>query len=230
MGPFIVKGLPPQIQGTLSAFSDCFQLAADVLVHPAHARHCPEDDQAGPAPNRFLAPPTRPTSGSSPAALADWQRASRYRCGSLRASRGAQISAQNFCAPFRSGHLPPHAPQGDNGYSSRTVKGSQRLSPFLHQPLKSTVHTSLRAAASRPLLKRPASGARRRRRFCVRPVLSKTLLTVLSLATSPCRRKYNSRILRGPQAACAQLQTHDFTHLLFWQLLRMAFRPPRLFC
>ena len=73
------------------------------------------------------------------------------------------------------------------------------MSPFLHQPLKSTVHTSLRAAASRPLLKRPASGARRRRRFCVRPVLSKTLLNVLALATSPCRRKYNSRILRGPR-------------------------------
>src|SRR5205085_7408115 len=39
-----------------------------------HARRCPEDDLAGPVPNRFLTLPTRPTSGSSPAALADWQR------------------------------------------------------------------------------------------------------------------------------------------------------------
>src|SRR6266404_7794515 len=36
--------------------------------------------------------------------------------------------------------------------------------------------------------------------------LSRTLLNVLSLATSPCPRKYNSRILRGPQAICASFK------------------------
>jgi len=58
----------------------------------------------------------------------------------------------------------------------------------------------------RPLLKRPASGARRRRRFCVRAARSNTRLEVLSLATSPCRRKNNSRILRGPQDMCASFR------------------------
>src|SRR5207248_7574185 len=43
-------------------------------------------------------------------------------------------------------------------------------------------------------------------RFCVSAARSNTRLNVLSLATSPCRRKYNSRILRGPQAACASFR------------------------
>src|SRR5207237_10197407 len=51
----------------------------------------------------------------------------------------------------------------------------------------------------RPLLKRPASGARRRRRFCVRAARSNTRLEVLSLATSPCRRKIPfSYLARSP--------------------------------
>jgi hypothetical protein len=83
--------------------------------------------------------------------------------------------------------------------SSRTVKGSHRRPRLLHHPLKSTVHTSLGCPARRPLLKRPASLERRRcRRFSVKPARSSTRLKVLSLATFPCRRKYNSRILRGP--------------------------------
>src|ERR1700732_5199609 len=70
-------------------------------------------------------------------------------------------------------------------YSSRTVKGSQRLPHLLHHPLKSTVHNSLAAPARRPLHKRPASVDRRLRRFCVKPARSRTRLRVLSLTTSP---------------------------------------------
>ncbi len=51
--------------------------------------------------------------------------------------------------------------------SSRTVNGSHRFPQLLHQPLKSTVHTSLGARALRPLHRRPASRELRRRRFCV---------------------------------------------------------------
>src|SRR5436853_5228193 len=83
---------------------------------------------------------------------------------------------------------------------------SHRSPPTLLIPLTSTVHTSLDTLARRPLLKRPASLARARRRFCVNPARSNTRLNVLSLATSPCRRKYNSRILRGPQDKCASFK------------------------
>ena len=72
--------------------------------------------------------------------------------------------------------------------------------------MKSTVQTSFAAAPRRPLLKRPATLARRFGRFCVSPARSKTRLKVLSLATAPWRRKYNSRILRGPQLPCANFK------------------------
>src|ERR1035438_1680462 len=83
--------------------------------------------------------------------------------------------------------------------SSRTVNGSQRCPPVNHQPLKSTVQTSLGARATTRRLRRPAIQAFRCRRICTSPALVKIRWQLLALGAPPCNRKYSSRILRGPQ-------------------------------
>src|ERR1700730_2877914 len=87
------------------------------------------------------------------------------------------------------------------------VKGSHLLpSPHLHQPLKSTVHTSLGLCPRRPLLSRPPSlGPSLTRRGWVKPTCSSIRLKLLSLGACPWQRWYNVRILRGPQCRCASL-------------------------
>jgi len=70
--------------------------------------------------------------------------------------------------------------------SSRTVSGSTRNpSRSRHQPLKSTLHTSLGCVAFRPWPNRPVSVDRRTRRRSVKPARSSTRLKLLSLGTSP---------------------------------------------
>ena len=208
MRPFVVKALSPHIQGSLIAFSYCFQLTADVLMHPFMPAVVLRMTGSAPFQINSQQPPTKPTSGSSQALPADWQRASRYHCGSLRASRDAQRSAQNFCAPFRCAHLPPHAPPRDNGYTHRAPlkahSACSGLSPpalKIHRPYFVEGLCLSPTAQTTRLGERGAAAA-----FASGPLVSSTRLNVLSLATSPCRRKYNSRILRGPQARCASFK------------------------
>src|ERR1700676_256506 len=87
------------------------------------------------------------------------------------------------------------------------VKGSHRPPSLqLHQPLKSTVHTSLGLPPARPPLSRPPSlGPSRTRRGWVKPTCSRIRLKLLSLGACPWQRWYKVRILRGPQYRCANL-------------------------
>ena len=102
--------------------------------------------------------------------------------------------------------------------SSRTVSGSHRLASFFHQPLKSTVHTSLAAPALRPVLNRPASVERCRRRFWVKPARSSTRLKLLSQATCHAAQIQLPNLARSPRPV-RQFATHDLAYYFLRQLL-----------
>jgi hypothetical protein len=135
MRPFVIKALSPHIQSSLIAFSDGFQLAADVFVHALmpsvvlrmtrptpfqiDSQHHPPSGQAAQAQHSL-------STGKGRAVIA---------ADCFGQSRDAQRSAQNFCAPFRSGHLPPHAPPRGNGCIHRApLRAHSVARPFSTTP------------------------------------------------------------------------------------------------
>jgi hypothetical protein len=75
--------------------------------------------------------------------------------------------------------------------SSRTVRGSTRFPPSpTHQPLKSTVQTSLQLVAFLPLDSLPLSVALRVLRGLVSPARSRMRLKLLSLGVAPGWRRH----------------------------------------
>ena len=135
------------------------------------------------APLSWGCRPGRPRSKSIPSAThqtesrlrpksshAHWRKRDiRCRCGSPWVNLVVQRAAfKTLAAPSRSEHSLLRATPARNGCARRAPSTApHRFPQLLHQPLKSTVHTSLGALqALRPLHRRPASRELRRRRFC----------------------------------------------------------------
>ncbi len=114
-------------------------------------------------------------------------------------------------------------------YSSRTVNGSHRCrAGSYHQPLKSTVHTSLGAWPRRSVHSRPASVAGRRWRPSVKPARASIRLKLLSEAAAPCIPQIQRPDLTRAPIGMQLLEPHHLTNHLRTQLLRMPLRPARL--
>src|SRR6202035_3221965 len=84
----------------------------DVAVR---ALHYLADAPVDLVPNRSPRPPTTPTTGSTHAAPARWQRAPHYPIGSLQVNRVFQRSAQRPHAPSGCAHCPSPAAPARNG-------------------------------------------------------------------------------------------------------------------
>jgi hypothetical protein len=129
---------------------------------------------------------------------------------SLRMTRGRPYSSNRRSNSVRTRAVAvvgiARAPMMYRLKASRTVNGSQRWPTVCHQPLKSTVHTSLGARATTVLLMRPGSATFRDRRVCTSPAFVRIRLQLLALGVPPYIRRYSSRILRGPQPRWACLR------------------------
>jgi hypothetical protein len=79
------------------------------------------------------------------------------------------------------------------GRSRQPSRFTPPASPKRHQPLKSTVHTSLDCCPRRPLLRRPPATGPPHSARLGQTICSRTHLKLLSLGACPCRRWYNGR-------------------------------------